>query len=137
MVDLYPACMRIHYLCDSNPYFAKTILNILRVIFCFHPLFFKFFSFIICFFQRNRCLIICHIFALICLLTLCNISRFRLLSLIELKKVIVILRKHGKCLEDSAWMQAVMKNCESESLRRNLELLINIVVEDIRFSNIL
>ncbi|VDN59348.1 unnamed protein product [Dracunculus medinensis] len=111
LVDLYPACMRIHYLCDSNPYFAKTILNILR---------------------RNRCLIICHIFALICLLTLCNISRFRLLSLIELKKVIVILRKHGKCLEDSAWMQAVMKNCESESLRRNLELLINIV-EDIRW----
>ncbi|VDK82801.1 unnamed protein product [Litomosoides sigmodontis] len=87
--------------------------------------------------EQRRQLVSCSRFALICLLSLCNTTRYRLVSMAELKQNIVKLQKHCDRLKRSAWIRDVMDDCDVETLKRNLDAVVEVVITNTKWCSII
>ncbi|KAK6101741.1 FANCI helical domain 2 family protein [Brugia pahangi] len=114
--DLYMLSVQLHELFNSSVTISKLFLARLK---------------------RNRQLVSCSKFALICLLSLCSITRYRLVSMAELKQNVVKLQKHCDRLKRSAWIRDVMGDCDVEILKGNLDAIVEAAVSDTKWYSVI
>ncbi|KHN86848.1 hypothetical protein Tcan_07797 [Toxocara canis] len=77
--------------------------------------------------KRDRHLVTSRIFALVCMLSLCNTPRLRSSAIAELKHSIVKLWRHGDKLKESAWIRNAVGRCDIEALKTNFDTLIDAI----------
>uniref|UniRef100_A0A1I7VTC7 FANCI_HD2 domain-containing protein n=1 Tax=Loa loa TaxID=7209 RepID=A0A1I7VTC7_LOALO len=87
--------------------------------------------------KHHRQLVSCNKFAMICLLSLCNITRYYSVSMAELKQNIVKLQKHCNRLKRSSWIRDVMGDCDVETLKGNLDAIVEAAVSDTKWYSII
>uniref|UniRef100_A0AAF5PPN5 FANCI helical domain-containing protein n=1 Tax=Wuchereria bancrofti TaxID=6293 RepID=A0AAF5PPN5_WUCBA len=114
--DLYMLSVELHELFDSSVTISKLFLARLK---------------------RNRQLVSCSKFALICLLSLCSITRYHSISMAELKQNVVKLQKHCDRLKRSAWIRDVMGDCDVEILKGNLDAVVEAAVSDTKWCSVI
>ncbi|OZC09576.1 hypothetical protein X798_03269 [Onchocerca flexuosa] len=114
--DLYALSIELHELFESSVTVPKLFLARLK---------------------RHRQLVSCNKFALICLLSLCNTTRYHSVSMAELKQNIVKLQKHCNQLKRSAWIRDVMGNCDVETLKGNLDAVVEAAVSDVKWCSVI
>uniref|UniRef100_A0A0R3RYF4 FANCI_HD2 domain-containing protein n=1 Tax=Elaeophora elaphi TaxID=1147741 RepID=A0A0R3RYF4_9BILA len=110
--DLYMLSVELHKLFESNVAIPKLFLTRLK---------------------RHRHLVSCKRFALICLLSLCNTTRYHSVSMAELKWNVVKLQKYCDRLKRSAWIRDVMGDCDVETLKGNLDAVVEVAVNDTKW----
>ncbi|VDK61098.1 unnamed protein product [Onchocerca ochengi] len=114
--DLYMLSIELHELFESSVTVPKLFLARLK---------------------RHRQLVSCNKFALISLLSLCNTTRYHSVSMAELKQNIVKLQKHCNRLKRSAWIRDVMGDCDVETLKGNLDAVVEAAVSDIKWCSVI
>nr|CRZ25577.1 Bm6138 [Brugia malayi] len=114
--DLYMLSVQLHELFNSSVTISKLFLARLK---------------------RNRQLVSCSKFALICLLSLCSITRYRLVSMAELKQNVVKLQKYCDRLKRSAWIRDVMGDCDVGILKGNLDAIVEAAVSDTKWYSVI
>ncbi|VBB28456.1 unnamed protein product [Acanthocheilonema viteae] len=114
--DLYILSVELHELFKSSVIIAKLFLARLK---------------------RHRQLVSCSRFALICLLLLCNTTRYHSVSMAELKQNVMKLQKHCDRLKRSAWIRDVMGDCDVETLKCNLDAVVEVAVNDTKWCSVI
>ncbi|KAM3723610.1 Fanconi anemia group I protein [Dirofilaria immitis] len=114
--DLYMLSIELHELFESSVSIPKLFLARLK---------------------HHRQLVSCNRFSLICLLSLCNTTRYHSISMAELKQNVVKLQKHYNQLKRSAWIRDVMGDCDVETLKDNLDSIIEATVTDIKWCSVI
>ncbi|CAG9537085.1 unnamed protein product [Cercopithifilaria johnstoni] len=114
--DLYMLSVELHELFESSVTIPKLFLARLK---------------------RHRQLVSCSRFALICLLSLCNTTRYHSVSMAELKQNVVKLQKHCDGLRRSAWVRDVVGDCDVETLKGNLDAVVEVAVSDTKWCSVI
>ncbi|VDK70325.1 unnamed protein product, partial [Gongylonema pulchrum] len=89
--DLFTLSLELHGLFEESVAISKLFLNRLK---------------------RHRYLIGSRRFALLCLLSLCNTTRYHALSMAEMKQSVLRLQKHLDRMRESIWMRDVIGDCD-------------------------
>lgn len=113
--DLLALCTQLFEVFHSNVSIARTTFTLLK---------------------KDRHLVTSKLFALMCMLSICDTPRVHSSALCELKQSIVKLWRHADKLKESSWIKSAVGECDIEALKRNFDTLINAISTEQKWSTL-